>query len=204
MQKLTQSDISLIKVVIGHLNQLSALSVYDADEASVRVASASLRFLLVEDGLARAWRASGLGGPMTFATRCITSTQGDGVVAYCGGGDMLPGIPFAASRGAEFAELTLNLRYFSRRARIQVGSVEISTVELVKYVANTLGGAHFDPNSGKPVFDLLRRLEAGEFGGPPLLVNDRNLLHHEMLSVAQVLIRSPEVARLVAWSAPSP
>ncbi len=171
-------------------------------------ASSSLRFLLVEDSLARAWRASRLGGPMTFKVRCITSTQGNDVVAYCGGGDLLPGIPFAASRNATFAELSLDLSAFCKRTRIQVGSVKVSTIQLVQYVANTLGGAHFDPEgkspkSRKPLFDLLRRLEAGEFGGLPFRVNDRNLLHHEILSVAQALIRSPEVTRLIAWRAPS-
>ena len=208
MQHLTQSDISLIKTVTAHLKQLSILSAYNADEADIRVASGSLRFLLVEDSLARAWRASGLGGPMTFKARCITSTQGNDVVAYCGGGDLLPGIPFAASRNATLAELPLDLSAFCKRTRIQVGSVKVSTIQLVQYVANTLGGAHFDPEgkspkSRKPVFDLLRRLEAGEFGGLPFRVNDRNLLHHEILSVAQALIRSPEVTRLIAWRAPS-
>jgi hypothetical protein len=83
----------------------------------------------------------------------------------------------------------------------------ISTMEVIKYVANTLGGAHFDPEgksskSQKPAFDLLRRLEAGEFRGLPFVVNARNLLHHEILSIGQVVIRSPEVARLRAWREP--
>ena len=53
--------------------------------------------------------------------------------------------------------------------------------------------------SKKPVFDILRRLEAGEFPSFISQVNGRNLLHHEILSVAQVAVRSPEVARLSAW-----
>lgn len=166
MQRLTQTDVSLIETVNAHLKHLSALSVFDVDEASLRVASSSLRFLLVGDSLGRAWKASGLGGPMTFKAWCITSTQGDDVVAYCGGGDLLPGIPFSACRNAQLKELPLDLVAFRQRPRIQVGSVKVSTVQLIQYVANTLGGAHFDPEgrsvkSRKPVFDLLRRLEAG-------------------------------------------
>ena len=208
MQQPAQTDISLIKTVNAHLKQLSILSVYNVDEADIRVASGFLRFLLVEDLLARAWRASRLGGPMTFRAWCITSTQGNDVIAYCGGGDLLPGIPFSACRNAKLAELSLDLRALCQRPRIQIGTVKVSTVELIKYVSNTLGGAHFDPQgkspkSRKPVFELLRRIEAGEFGGLPFQVNDRNLLHHEMLSVAQVLIRSPEVARLMAWRVPT-
>ena len=200
-----QENVQLIRIVNAHLKNLSSTSVFNVEEDSLKVASNSLRFLLVNDELARAWKASGLKGPMTFETWCITSTKGSNndVVAYCGGGDILPGIPFSASHGATLAKLTLNLKDFCKRPRIQVGQVTISTIQLIQYVANTLGGAHFDPGkskrSKKPHFDLLRRLEAGEISGPPLLVNGRNLLHHEILSVAQVVIRSPEVAQLRAW-----
>ena len=136
---------------------------------------------------------------MTFKTWCITSTQGDGVIAYCGGGDVIPGIPISVCRNATLAELPLDLVAFRQRPRIQIGKVKVSTVQLIQYVANTLGGIHFDPEgkspkSRKPVLDLLRRVETGEFPSFVSQVNRRNLLHHEILSVAQVVIRSPEVA----------
>jgi hypothetical protein len=206
MSKMTESNVSLIETVKAHMKQVSILSAFNVDEASLRVASGSLRFLLVENLLGQAWKASGLSGPMTFKARCIISTQGSDVVAYCGGGDLLPGVPFAAHRNATVSELLLDLVTFCKRPRIQVRDVTVSTVQLVQYVANTLGGAHYDPEgkspkSRKPVFDLLRRLEAGEFGGPPFLVNGRNLLHHEILSIAQVVLRSPEVTQLREWHA---
>jgi hypothetical protein len=208
MQRITETEVKLIKTVIAHLQQLASLSVYDAQEERLRVASASLRFLLMENMLARAWRASRLRGPITFRSWCITSTRGSDVIAYCGGGDLLPGIPFSAARNADLAELPLDLTAFRKRPRIQIGEVKVSTVELIQYVANTLGGTHFDPEgkslrSQKTVFNLLRRLEAGAINDLGLLVNARNLLHHELLSVAQVVIRSPEVIRLMAWREPT-
>jgi hypothetical protein len=208
MQHPNPTEAKLIQTANAHLQQLAELSVFSMTEARLRVASASLRTLLVEGNiLERAWRASGIRGEMTFKARCIVSTEGKDVVVYCGGGDMLPGVPFAAHRNATVAERSLDLASFCKRPRIQVGNHRISTVEVIKYVANTLGGLHFDPEgksirSQKPVFDLLRRLEAGEFGGLPFLVNNRNLLHHEILSIGQVVIRSPEVARLRAWRGP--
>jgi hypothetical protein len=200
----TQTDIALIRVVNAHLKTLSALSVHDVDEPNLAVASSSLRFLLVEGCLGRAWKALRFGGPMTFKAWCITSTQGDDVVAYCGGGDVLPGIPISACFNATLAELQLDLVAFCQRPRIQIGAVKVSTVQLIQYVANTRGGSHFDPEGKSPksrkvVFDLLRRVEAGEFPSFISQVNGRNLLHHEILSIAQVVIRSPEVARLGAW-----
>jgi hypothetical protein len=204
MRNPAQTDILLIKSVNAHLKNLSALSVHNVDEASLAVASASLRYLLVDDCLGRAWKASGLGGPMTFKAWCIVSTQGDDVIAYCGGGDVLPSVPISVCRNAKLAELPLNLVAFRQRPRIQIGAVKVTTTDLIKYVANTRGGSHFDPEgkspkSRKPVFDLLRSIEDGEFPSFISQVNGRNLLHHEVLSIAQVVIRSPEVARLSAW-----
>ena len=200
------SEVGLVEVANAHLANGAALSPFDATASGLAVASASLRFLLVEDMLARAWRASRCGGPMVFRTWGIASTQGDDVVAYCGGGDLLPGIPFSMCRNAKLAEITLDLEAFRHRPRIQVGVVRVSTVQLVQYVANTRGGSHFDPEgrsprSRKPAFELLRTLDAGGIGiGLGMLVNDRNLLQHELLSVAQSLVRSPQVARLRSWT----
>jgi len=208
MHRPSPTDTALIGTVNAHLSHLSKVAAHDVDEANLRVASTSLRYLLVEDMLARAWRALALGGPMTFRTWCITSTQGDDVIAYCGGGELLPGVPFSVCRNAVLAERTLDLGAFRQRPRVQIGTVKVSTVELIQYVANTLGGAHFDPEgkslrSRKPVFDLLRRLDAGAFNGLDLKVNGRNLLHHEILSVIETVLRSPEVLRLRKWRASS-
>jgi hypothetical protein len=193
-------DTDLIETTNAHLGQLLVLG-HDASRASVRVASASLRFLLVEGALNRAWKAAAIGGPIRLKTWCIIGGKGENVLAYCGGGDILPGIPFSACRGAELAEKWLNLSDVCRRPRIQVDAVKISTIEVIKYVANTLGGMHYDPEgkspkSRKAPFDLLRRLESGELPGLPFEVNGRNLLHHEVLSIAQSVTRSPDVVQL--------
>jgi hypothetical protein len=199
-----KADLSLISVVNEHLSQLSRLSVFDASEGRLTVASASLRSLLVDDLLGRAWKASQIGGPMTFKTWCIVSTQGDDAVAYCGGGDIIPGHSLSICWNARLEQRTLSLGDFRQRARIQIGNTKISTIELVQYVANTKGGAHFDPKSThKPVFELLRRLEADELDGLPFQINGRNMLHHEILSIGQAVAKSPEVARLSAWQSPA-
>jgi hypothetical protein len=197
------SDHTLIATVNAHLRQLRSLALHNVDEATLRMASGSLRFLIVDGNLERAWRASGIGGPMTFRTWCIAAVEpNQPVAAFCGGGDVLPGIPFSACRGARLIEKTLDLRSLTNAARIQVGDVKISTAEVIAYVANALGGSHYDPSgrtARKPKSDLLRRLEAGEIEGPPLRVNGRSLLHHEILSIAQAITRSAQVARLSGW-----
>lgn len=207
MRRVDPTDVARIDAVNAHLNQLTRVIRHDTNQTSLRVASGSLRFLLVDGHLAGAWKVSGLGGAMTFRTWCIVSTEGKDVIAYCGGGDVLPGMIFSACLNAKLGERSLNLVDFCKRPRIQIGEVKVSTVQLVQFVANTLGGIHFDPEgksprSRKPVFDLLRRLEAGEHPGFVSHVNGRNLLHHELLSVAQSVIRSPQVAQLRQWRKP--
>jgi hypothetical protein len=202
MKQSSVDDRQLIATVNAHLKQVQIAIRHDVDEATLRVATGSLRFLLPDQNLARAWRASNIGGPMVFKASCIDSVGEGDVVALCGGGDILPGIPFSACRGATLKEKTLDLKAYCHSTRIQVGRVEISTNELVQYVANTMGGVHLDPSgraSKRPNAEILRKLETGEIEGPRLLVNERNLLHHEILSIAQTVIRSPQVVSLRAW-----
>jgi hypothetical protein len=57
---------------------------------------------------------------------------------------VLPGIPFSACRNAKLGERSLDLVDFCKRPRIQIGAIKVTTLDLVKFFANTLGGAHFD------------------------------------------------------------
>jgi hypothetical protein len=105
MKSLTRHEILLIETVQAHLANLAGLSVYDASEGTLRVLTGALRALLVEEMLQRAWNVSGLRGPITFNTYCINcSTGGDDVIAYCGGGDIIPNIPFSVGRNATVSQ----------------------------------------------------------------------------------------------------
>ena len=101
---------------------------------------------------------------MTFKTYRITNAGND-AIAYCGGGDILPNVPVSVCHNARLEERVLNLRDFGRQTKILVGREKASTTDIIKYVANALGAAHFDP-TGKTAhkYDLLRRIEAGKSG----------------------------------------
>lgn len=203
MKVLNRHDVELIQTVQAHLRNLTSLSVHNADEANVRVTTGALRALISEGMLQRAWYVSGLRGPVTFKTYLIDSISGDDVIAYCGGGDIVPNLPFSAGRNATLREAVLNLTDFCRQIRIRVGTESASTTDIIKYVANALGVTHFDPD-GKTArkYDLLRRIEASEVGKLSLQVNNRNLLYHEVLSIGQAVIRSVQVNELLKWTAP--
>jgi hypothetical protein len=164
MRGFSRHDVDLIKTVQAHIRNLVSLSGHDADEPTVRVATGALRALISEEMLQHAWSASGLRGPMTFKTYFIGRSAAD-AVAYCGGGDILPNIPFSVCRNAELEERVLNLEDFCRQTRILIGREAASTTDIIKYMANALGGSHFDP-AGKTArrYDLLRRVEAGRLG----------------------------------------
>lgn len=202
-----EEDYELIATVNAHLKAVEAIANHDADEATLRAATGALRFLLADDHLSRAWRASGIGGPMTFRAWCIESISSGDVLVFCGGGDLLPGIPMSICRGARLKEKTLNLRGLCNETRIQVGNVEISTVEFIKYFANARGGSHYDlvgKAAKKPKAEVLSRVSTGEFNGIGMRINERDLLHHEILSIAQAIVRSPEVVKLRRWQPKSP
>jgi len=205
VRKPSTFDIELIATVGAHLDQIVVATRHDATEAAMRVITGSLRFLLADGNLAAAWHASKIGGPMIFRAWCIDACDKGKVVAFCGGGDVIPGIPTSACFGARLKEKSLGLGDYCRSTRVQVDDVKISTVELIEYMANARGGAHFDPEgrTAKRVKgEILRRLDSGEIVAVPMRINDRNLLHHEILSICQVVVRSPQCGTLRKWRAP--
>ncbi len=197
-------DTDLIKTAQAHLRALGQANVPTIDEHALRVASAPLRFLLVEGNLLRAWRALGTTGPIQMEAYCFTTMPPSNAVGYCGGGDVLPGVPLSMGWGEMTLNMkTLNLHAFLDEPCICAKGLRVTRRELVKYIANTKGGTHYDPQGRSPKsngvkFALLREMERDGFAGLGIKVNDRNLVHHELYSIIQSLLRSVQVKRIQA------
>lgn len=195
-------ETDLIKTAQAHLRALGRMDSPWVDEHSLRVASAPLRFLLVEGNLVRAWRASGIGGPIQMMAYCFASPPGLEAIGFCGGGDVLPGVPMSMGWGDIRLKLkNLNIHAFLNEPCVCAKGLRITRRELVQYIANTKGGTHYDaqglsPRSQNAKFSLLRELEEKGLAGLGIKTNDRNLVHHELLSITQSLLRSAEVQRL--------
>ena len=99
---LDAADIDLIKTAQAHLRAMRHANNPWVDEHSLRAASAPLRFLLVESNLVRAWKALYIGGPIEIEAYCFASLPGRDSVGYCGGADILPGIPVSMGHGTDF------------------------------------------------------------------------------------------------------
>ena len=92
-------DTDLIKMAQAHLRALEGANIPSIDEHTLRVASAPLRFLLVDGNLIRAWRALGTNGPIRVEAYCFAAMPPPDAIGYCGGGDVLPGVPLSMGWG---------------------------------------------------------------------------------------------------------
>lgn len=197
-------DTGIIPVVQAHLRAIARWSVAKTSEHELRVASGSLRLLLCQEGVQRAWKATGLGGPVMVSAMCIDTYRPDAVV-FCGGGDVLPGMTFSTAHNATLKQKTLNLTDYINRPCAILGGVKISTWELVMFVANNLGGSHYDPQGKsskvKAAYEALRRFETGNTPGLFIsAVNGVNQTHHELLSISQTILASREIQNLITWT----
>lgn len=202
MKPLTSEQVDLLKTTRAHLTALWPASSPWADEHGLRVASASLRFLVVEGNLLRTWKAFGIGGPIEVEASCFAVRPGNEAIAFCGGADVLPGVPVSLSWGpVELVNKRLNIDAFLQSPCAFLRGTRISRHELIKYIANTKGGTHFDPagrspKSQDPKFNLLRDVEQNGFSGLTIAFNGRNLVHHELAAAIKSILSSHQIQRL--------
>ncbi len=100
---------------------------------------------------------------------------------------------------------SLNLKNFKspeflRQASFVIKGVIINREEVIKYVANKFGGAHYDSNrrisppgasiSLEDKYTLLDSIRSGT------IVADKNAVYYELLSIGQRVINSRDVLHL--------
>ena len=134
------TDTDIIKTAQANLRVLEQANSPWIDEYSLRVASAPLRLLLVDEILVRAWKASRIRGPIQMEAYCFESLPGPDAVGFCGGGDILPGIPMSIGWGnVRLRVKKLNICDFLKEPCICAKGLRITRHELVQYIANTKG-----------------------------------------------------------------
>lgn len=201
----------LIKTVVEQLRTLRGEWNQQVELTSVIRNSNILRMLLVEGSLEKAWWLCGYTFPIrlrafTLANMLNEIGREKILVAFTGG---------ALHRGARFAlglltlaenqdgkikeekprkeELILD-NYLKSPCMIIQGT-DINRVELIKYVANKLGGTHIDfrRKANKPLeqkFMLLDGLHNYE-------QVDKNIIPYQLLSIGQELVASRHIQRLM-------
>jgi len=87
------------------------------------------------------------------------------------------------------------LTQYLRSPAAVVASVAASRTDVIRYVANKLGGAHFDPDRSRGGDDRLALLDNALAAIAPDTGLGINNVYAELLSIAQTLGESADAAR---------
>jgi hypothetical protein len=195
--------------VVGDLKYLARNWTRSLDEETVRRDSAVLRRLLLDHGKGtlRQYRQElGLKGePKIRAIDLKTAVPGEwsDVVLGAAGGATIDGFtlalidtrsqPLPEPQRVVFPTRQFRLSEFLDVPCMIVAARAVNRREVIQYVANKLGGVHFD-QSRKPKESVFEALDTHRRS---TIVFDVDLVHFELLAIGQHLLRSSDIARLL-------
>ena len=211
---MTKEEVYLIRTVINSLRYLRGEWHQNVELETVIRNSNVLRLLLVDGNLERAWRLCGY----TFPIRVRAITLSDILNTYersriltaFAGGALHHGARWAlgivlisdtdAKKQPQSSQkppklIELSLQDYVQTPCMIIRELDINRLELIKYVANKLGGTHIDftRKSNKPLEQKFLYLDS--------LHNyeqvDKNIIPYELLSIGQELVNSRHIQRLM-------
>jgi hypothetical protein len=198
-------DLELIKAVASDLRFIAGTWGTQVDDDSLRRGSAQLRMLLVEGLLQRAWKAAGFGcEPIIKAPKLepFLALNKDIEFAVAGGGNYegVQGAFAILNRDSKPAidppnadpEFAFGLRRFGESCSIFSNGLRLSRTDVVKYVANKLGGTHLDfsrTDNKSAAFQSVEK-RFNYFA--------KNAVYFELLSIGQSIARSANVQSFLA------
>lgn len=179
------------------------------DEQSLRRSSGVLRNLLIEDWFAKAWRALGQPGqPDIEAVDLESAIAGYDVrrinFASAGGGESqgmtIAGALFyegavpaeALNRSSHPPMRTFRLSKFREATSLVIAGQRIKRGDVVKFVANKLGGAHFDRRrkQSATVYGLMDQART------QVSMAGKSLVYFELVSIGQAVARADSARHL--------
>jgi hypothetical protein len=202
---------SAVRIVVEDLRFLQREWGEQVDEASLRRGSTVLRRLLVQGELQRAWKAVGFSlEPEVIASTLRSTVEvvpvGTIRFAFAGGaryqgvevrgGLDIPLDPEIEKRldAQGVPQDRFKLKSFVEAHCMIVDGVGISRHRLIKYVANKLGGAHFDVSRDRSADgDAFRRLD---YAARTYKFLGHDAVYFELLSTGQALVHADDVCRL--------
>ena len=211
------SDDSIAKTVAEDLKYLRFEWNQDVDEVSVRVLSPILRRLLVQGDLQKAWKILGFAKSPRIDTytlaKNILANKSKAIEFASAGGALQDGIRsvgFTAidtehpKYSKELSNTTppqiesLWLDAFLKSACLVVQGHSVPRRALIQYVANKLGGDHFDTKRDESASGQLFQLldYAHSKYGIVLGIHRKSVIYYELLSIGQALAHSEDINRL--------
>ncbi len=197
---------------------------HDVSDASLRRSSTVLRRLIVDRHLGNAWRDIGFSKePLITAPKLEKILEGiaPDLVSFASAGGArhqdvkLSGffkLKFAPTpemgtelnrRMAETEAHRFSLSEFSKSLCLVVEGTPVSRSELIKYVTNKLGGAHFDPkrDSKDPLEKKFLLLDSIR---QTMQLSGTNAVLFELLSIGQSIIMSQDIVNFLYASGGGP
>jgi hypothetical protein len=176
---------------------------------SLRRSSPVLRRLLVHNDLQRAWKAAGFEREPVIVTtdllKNVDDVPMDTIVFASAGGALYNGVELQGAliaKGAPDANrkvgppppLEIGLRKFIESPSVIVNGHLIPRRLVVKYVANKMGGAHYDPKRTKSEEE--RQFVRLDRAAADVVILGKNAVYFELLSIGQALVASADVKKL--------
>lgn len=202
----------LINIVADDLRFLQRTWHNNIGNHSLRRGSTVLRSLLVEGTLQRAWKAIGFDNQPQITTFSLTETlekvPKEKIIFAAAGGahylnvfigprlmvneSLMTEAEMQAKNSIGLSEEVLDLLSFIEAPCVVAEGYVVQRRVLVKYVANALGGAHFNPKRNRKegkVFEILdKATEKFKF-------EDKDLTYFELLSIGQAIASSNDIEK---------
>ena len=215
-------DMELMKVVSEDLDYLSDEWTQEIDDPALRRASPVLRSLLIEGLLKKV--TNYLNEEINIMTPIVSRFEDKltdpSLVFYQSGGANYKGMEIQSvsiyNRAQSPEEIKENynkerdlmgqnypvrLEIFLKQTSFSISGVKINREEIIKFVANKRGGAHYDSRREperagakgelEKKYMFLDKIINGE-----MRVADKNAVYYELLSIGQRLIKSNDVQRI--------
>jgi hypothetical protein len=200
-----------LQIVVDDLRYITEEWDDSIEDHALRRDSAVLRRLLVQNDFQRAWRIAGFEKEPRLTAPTLSHTLSrfprQRIVFAAAGGAVYKGVEVQGVLVAKGRRATggpppdkppqerCGLKDFMEAPCIVAAGDLISRRVLIKYVANKLGGAHFDTarQSGKDDEVLFSELDSVR---QQFEVGGKNAIYFELLSIGQVLAKNQDVGRL--------
>lgn len=214
-------DHDLIKIVLEDVNYLTNEWSQDIDDPSLRRSSAILRSLLIDGQLIKV--ANMLNEEISIMAPLISKYEDElndpSIVFYQSGGAKYRGMEvqslkqtnrvmtadeirknFEKQKDIIGQNYSLKLTKFMKQVSFVINGIKINREEVIKYIVNKRGGAHFDSSrktekSGSKG-ELERKFTLLDVVHGGTIVADKNAVYYELLSIGQRLIGSQDVQRI--------
>ncbi len=212
------SFVQMLQVVIEDLEYLSTTWDQSIDDASLRRASPILRRFIYEGDLDHAWQSVGFSENLSFeATNLDFFLEGHllGEIKFAtAGGALYQGMQVWGAfhiEGRSLSEEEIKADYnrtkngpftanfdtekFKQSSCVVIEGQKVSRVSVIKYVANKLGGTHFDTSRKGRKDDQIFALLDKAYGN--VQIAGKNYIYYELLSIGQSIVNSSKTQRLM-------